>query len=44
MSTIIIKEMPKDLYRKFKAKCAEEGISIKDALISLMILSTKKEE
>lgn len=44
MATIIIKEIPDELKRKFKAKCADEGITLKDAFITLMILSVKGRE
>lgn len=36
MATIIIKDMPDELKRKFKAKCAENGFTLKEVLMRLM--------
>lgn len=35
-TSFTIKEFPQELYRKFKAKCAERGWSIKEGLINLV--------
>tara|TARA_R100001244_G_scaffold121574_1_gene91192 strand:+ start:1196 stop:1357 length:162 start_codon:yes stop_codon:yes gene_type:complete len=34
-----LRKIPLELWKKFKAKCALEGISIKDKIISLIIES-----
>jgi len=44
MKTIIIKNIPEDVYRLFKTKCAEKEISIKDAIIELMEKFVDKKE
>lgn len=44
MATMIVKEIPEELRRKFKAKCASEGITIRDAIITLMLLSVKEDK
>lgn len=31
-----IKEFPDDIWKKFKAKCALEGVTIKDKLLQLI--------
>ena len=37
MKTILFKAVPTDIYRKFKAACAAQGITMKDAFIQFMI-------
>ena len=34
--TLIVRQIPPDLKRKFKVKCAEKGISLQAAAIELM--------
>lgn len=44
MANLIVKGIPDDLYRKFKADCVMQGISIKDKLIDMIRNEVKKEE
>jgi len=37
MTTIIFKNIPLEIYRTFKSKCAANGITMKDAFIQFMI-------
>ena len=43
MGTIIIKDVPEDLKREFKAICALRGKSLKDSIIELMRKEVEKE-
>jgi hypothetical protein len=43
MGTIIIKDVPEDLKREFKAICALRGMTLKDTLINLMSKEVEKE-
>jgi hypothetical protein len=36
MSNIIIKGVPDDIYRRFKAQCAMEGKTVKNKLIEMI--------
>ncbi len=36
LTTITVKEIPRPLWRRFKAFAAERGISIQDAIIELI--------
>lgn len=36
MTAVNLREVPDELYRKFKAKCAMEGKSVKDKIVELM--------
>lgn len=35
-TSFTIKKFPSELYHKFKVRCAEKGISMKEALIKLV--------
>jgi len=42
MTTVLFKNIPLDVYRKFKAACAAKGISMTEAFIQFMIAFCKK--
>ena len=41
IKTIIFKNIPKDIHRKFKMICAEKGITMREAFIQFMIKFSK---
>ena len=42
MGTIIIKDVPEDIKRRFKVHCAEMDISMKDGILRLMDLEVEQ--
>ena len=42
MKTILFKDIPEDVYRKFKAACATKGKTMKEVFIEFMISFCKK--
>jgi len=42
MKTILFKDIPADVYRKFKAACAAKGKTMKEVFIEFMIAFIKK--
>lgn len=44
MANLIVKGIPDDIYRKFKADCVMKGVSIKDKLIEMLEKEVKEKK
>lgn len=42
MAAVMIKEIPDEVYKQFKAICKEKGLTVKGALINMMRAEIKK--
>ena len=42
MAAVIIKDIPDEVYKQFKALCREKGLTVRGAIINLMKAEIKK--